>query len=173
MVGIMEPRIKLIEKREKEPLKMVRVITYGSMYIFEADDQRTGKWRFRIQKADDPNVVVITVLERPSGDLYARLEGKSSVYTPAKDGRYLYAPLRIAHFKDGVLTRKFIEKKSDAPEYLRTYKITSYENVKEKVAPQRKAKLVVLVEPDDFERMIRLFIAENAWAALDTKEEFS
>jgi len=166
-MDVKDIQLKLIEKREDEPLKMVRKITYGSLYIFEAADFRTGKWRFRIQKEDSSNTVVVTAQECPSGELYARLTGKSSVYTPTKDGLHLYTPLRIAHFKDGVLKRKFINKISEAPKYVRAYRVVPYENVKEKVAPQRRAKLVVLVGHEDFESMLRLFIAENAWPVLE------
>jgi hypothetical protein len=156
--------IKLIGKQKGEWYDLgLRRILQGIIYAYEVVDEASGKWLFNVQFSEEEgkaNVKAITS-ERTTW-LHDQIKRKTDVFLASIEKEKYFHPLGITYLKEGRLHYIRPNNIDEVPKEIRdNFYLTTYEKASPKPSSAFKGKIVVLVDKNNLEKMVHLFMLEK------------
>ena len=147
--------------------KFARTTRTGTKYAYEIIDENGEKWLLNATEEESGSSCIITAeTSEKASLLHEQLKRKSDTWAIAdKQAGKLYHIISLPYLQKDQLKRKMLSSTSELPEQLKSYEIRRFIDVTSK--KRFEGKLVVLVDKNDIDSMIKFFYYEKIYPMLE------
>jgi len=147
--------------------KFTQTTKSGTKYAYKLIDENGEEWLLNATEEESDSSCIITVeTSEKASLLHEQLKRRSDIWNMAdKQAGKLYHIISLPYLEKDQLKRKMLSKASELPEQLKSYEIRRFEEVTSKKKFQ--GKLVVLVNKNDIDSMVKFFYYEKIYPMLE------
>ena len=147
--------------------KFTRTNKSGTKYAYKLIDDNGKEWLLNATEEENGSSCIITAETSEKANLlHEQLKRKSDTWAIAdKQAGKLYHIISLPYLEKDQLKRKMLSNESELPEQLKSYEIRRFEEVTSKKKFQ--GKLVVLVNKNDIDSMVKFFYYEKIYPMLE------